>query len=204
MEKKVILASKSPRRYEILMAHGITPVVVPPLTDEKLPPELDKSDPQAVVEHLAREKALDVLAQLESGYDAESIRNMPRLLIAADTVVYCDKIIGKPKDEQDAFRILSSYRNRSHEVWTGVTVADRQSGGLDTFAVCTRVTFGDYTDDEILAYIAEEQPFDKAGSYAIQSAWGKHVTSLDGDFENVIGFPWPAIAERIGKMVCFI
>ncbi|MDR0596458.1 MAG: Maf family protein [Clostridiales Family XIII bacterium] len=199
---EIILASSSPRRYEILQAHGITPVVIQPRADEEIPPEMDRSNAEAVVKYLARVKALDVQAQLAGGgaggKDAKD--RLPSLLIAADTIVYCDKIIGKPKDRQDAFRILSSYRNRSHEVWTGVALMDWRTGEDDTFAVRTRVTFGDYSDGEIWRYIEDEQPFDKAGSYAIQSDWGKHVTALEGDFENVIGFPWPAIEEHISKL----
>jgi septum formation protein len=216
---EIILASKSPRRYEISSAHGVTPIVIPPRVSEELPPEIDGGDPEAVVKYLSRIKAMDVIERIAGGApyggnshhtsdaalagDVDSCcgrEDLPRLLISADTIVYCDRIIGKPVDEQDSFRILSSYRNRSHEVWTGVTIIDRNTGEDDTFAVCTRVTLGDFSDEEIWQYIKEEQPFDKSGSYAIQSSWGKHVTSIEGDYENIIGFPWPVIEEHLEKI----
>jgi septum formation protein len=196
---EVLLASGSPRRFEILAAHGIGAAIVAPELDESLPPDIGSRDPEAIVRYLARAKALDVAGRVGSCGAGGSA--LPGILIAADTVVYLDRVIGKPADEAEAFEILASYRRRSHEVWTGVCIIDRESGAEDTFAVCTRVTMGDYTDDEIRRYIKEERPFDKAGAYAIQSEWGRHVTSLKGDYENVIGFPWPVIKEHLTPLI---
>jgi septum formation protein len=197
---ELLLASRSPRRYEILAAHGIRPVVVPPEADENLPPCVSADDPEAVVAYLARKKALDVYARVGAS-TRDSKDSLPPILVAADTIVWLDRIIGKPTDEEDAFRILSSYRNRVHEVWTGVTLIDRVTGAEDTFTSCTRVAMGDFTDAEIREYVRAEQPFDKSGSYAIQSSWGRNITSVEGDFENVIGFPWPVVKEHLILML---
>ncbi|MDR2162974.1 MAG: Maf family protein [Clostridiales Family XIII bacterium] len=217
----ILLASTSPRRYEILRNHGVHPLVCPPRVDEDLPADVESSGPEHIVKYLARKKALDVYVRVGRYRDAfgphcdsskrsglgeypSSISTqeyLPPILIAADTVVWCDGLIGKPRDEDDAFRMLASYRNRSHEVWSGVTAIDRTTGMEDTFAVCTRVAMGDYTDEEITSYIRRDKPFDKSGSYAIQSDWGKHVTSVDGGIENVMGFPWPDIKEHLIPLV---
>jgi MAF protein len=192
---ELLLASTSPRRHEILAAHGVRPVVVSPEADEDLPPGVPEDDPEAVVRYLARKKALDVYAR--AGKYAGASDRLPPLLVAADTIVWLDRIIGKPVDEEDAFRILSSYRNRTHEVWTGVTLISRVTGAEDTFAACTRVSVGDFTDETVWDYLRREQPFDKSGAYAIQSSWGKNITAVDGGVENVIGFPWPEVKQHL-------
>jgi MAF protein len=216
---EILLASQSPRRFEILSAHGVRPVVVPPDADESLPAGVSAAGPESIVKYLSVKKALSVLERVgrcdcaprgganpgarAAGSAGGVARGdeLPQVLVAADTIVWCDRLIGKPKDARDAFGILSSYRNRTHEVWTGVTLIERCSGKEDTFAVCTRVTMGDYSDDDIWSYIADEKPFDKSGSYAIQSRWGDHITSVEGDFENVIGFPWPVVKEHLIPML---
>jgi septum formation protein len=197
MIDRIILASGSPRRYEILKAHGVEPVVIPPEVDEVLPPDMDSDDPESVVKYLSRLKARDVLSRIISGLDRVDAAALPNKLLACDTLVYNEEIIGKPVDEADAFRILSSYRNKTHSVWSGVTLIDRSTGTEDTFAVCTYMTLGDYPDEEIWNYIRAEKPFDKSGAYAIQSSFGKNVTRREGDFENVIGLPWPAVREHL-------
>ncbi|MDR1292184.1 MAG: Maf family protein [Clostridiales Family XIII bacterium] len=206
---KLLLASKSPRRYEILAAHGVEPVVMPPRVDEDMPSRVASGGPASIVRYLAEKKALDVFERIRErrppgalddnpgAAPGDAPERLPHLLVAADTIVWCDRLIGKPADELDAFLALSSYRNRAHEVWSGVSLVDLATGDTDTFAVCTRVTMGDYSDDDIWRYIREERPFDKAGSYAIQSSWGAHVISVDGDYENVIGFPWPVVKAHL-------
>jgi predicted house-cleaning NTP pyrophosphatase (Maf/HAM1 superfamily) len=180
----------------------VRPVVLPPDVDEDLPPDVEAGGPETIVKYLARKKAADVYGRVGS-YDARGggRESLPPVLVAADTVVWCDGLIGKPADEDDAFRMLASYRNRVHEVWSGVTLIERLAGAEDTFAVCTRVAMGDYTDEEIRDYIRKDQPFDKSGSYAIQSDWGRHVTSVEGGVENVVGFPWPDIKEHLAPML---
>ncbi|MDR1068521.1 MAG: Maf family protein [Clostridiales Family XIII bacterium] len=200
MAYHIILASGSPRRYEILKAHGVEPVVIPPDVDESLPAGMDESDPEAVVCYLSRVKAYAVLSRITSGEFAAHPESLPDVLLASDTLVYNEEIIGKPVDEDDAFRILASYRNKTHEVWSGVTLLARSTGAEDTFAVRTRLTLGDYGDDEIRDYVRREKPYDKSGAYAIQSSFGKNVTAREGDFENVIGLPWPAVREHLMRL----
>ena len=188
---KIILASASPRRFDILAAHGITPTVIPADVDETLPGELLTKPAEATM-YLASLKALAVFELLEKTEQVE-----PSVIIGADTIVFKDKIIGKPVDAEDAFSILSSLRNSKHSVITGVSLVDTMTGKETVFYDETIVTFKDYTDEEIRRFVREEPPYDKSGSYAIQSSWSKNVESVDGDIENVIGFPWTKISKYL-------
>jgi septum formation protein len=119
------------------------------------------------------------------------------MVLGADTVVYKDFIIGKPTDEADAFRILSHLRNAAHLVITGVSLIDLQAGEEVQFAETTKVFFKDYPDEEIRRFVSEEPPYDKSGSYAIQSSWSKNVDHIEGELENVIGLPWQRLSEYL-------
>jgi septum formation protein len=198
---EVILASKSPRRLDILRAHGIDPRVLPSDADETLPPEVESAGPEDVVRYLARMKARDVLSKLEEGDAAGGAGGDSRsVIVAADTIVYYGGIIGKPADEEDAFRILSRLRGRTHEVWSGVALILLPERIEDVFAAVTRVAFSDYPDDEIRRFIREEKPFDKSGSYAIQSSWSRNVAGVEGGVENVVGLPWPELEEHLAAL----
>ena len=120
------------------------------------------------------------------------------MVLGADTVVaYEGKILGKPKDEADAFRMLSSYRNTVHQVMTGVTLIDVQSGAVHSFCETTHIRCRDYTDEDIWTYIRECRPFDKAGAYGVQSRGALFVERIDGDFFNVMGLP----VEQLGLVL---
>ena len=199
-ELPLILASASPRRKEILEAHGHKPIILPADVDEGA---VDESlfTPSELTIYLAELKATAILDRLESADWPDGC-----LILGVDTIVYKDRIIGKPIDEEDSLRILRSLKNSSHEVISGVcllhagpveeqhalTISEKQ-----LFADTTVVSFGDYTDEEILEYIRANPPYDKSGSYAIQSEWGKHVLEVKGDIENVIGLPFHRLAELI-------
>ena len=209
----LILASASARRKEILEAHGHSFVIIPSDANESLPDDADFT-PEETTIYLAELKAQAVF----SGLIPE---DWPQgcIILAVDTIVYKDSIIGKPVDEADALRILRTLRNTTHQVISGVCILKTECRGgtnntecrdgnlppirfLETtetikFADTTTVRFGDYTDEEILAYIRENPPYDKSGSYAIQSSWGRHVIFIAGDIENVIGLPYPKIASYI-------
>jgi len=185
-----ILASASPRRKEILEGHGIFPVVIPSSVDETMPADLNLT-PEETTIYLAELKAFAVLEELDPG-------DWPLgcYVLGVDTIVYKDRIIGKPVDEADALGILRSLRNTKHEVISGVCLivaAPPQGEAALTpvknhqFSDTTTVRFGDYTDDDILEYIRANPPYDKSGSYAVQSDWKKHILEVDGDIENVIG-----------------
>lgn len=186
----VILASQSPRRLEILRAHGIEPLVMPTDTDESLP------------ENITMEEAVTSLSLLKAAASANSSAVSPYIgtntvLIAADTIVYKDELMGKPADRNEAFEMLSSIRNTVHYVATGVTLIYLESGATKYFCEVTKVFCKDYTDEEIYEYIDQEKPYDKAGSYAIQGPFGKYIDHIEGDYENVVGLPYNRICEEI-------
>lgn len=182
----IVLASGSPRRIEIMRRHGISPVVMRTEVEERLPDDIGMEE---AVMYLALKKALW----------AEE-RCTDELIIAADTVVYLDRIIGKPKDEQDAVRILKSLRGKQHVVATGVAFLSAHTEFRTVFCESTRVFFSDYTDEDIAAYVATGEPMDKAGGYAVQGGFARYISRLEGDYDNVVGFPWKRIHSELARM----
>lgn len=186
---KVILASKSPRRIEILHKHGIDAVIMPTDTDESLPEGISMTE---AVETLARRKA-------QACY--ETIRNNPEwaghIIIGADTIVWKNELMGKPVDAQDAFRMLDSIRGTYHYVVTGVALIDTDTGNCNVLSDITEVHCVNYSDADILDYISREEPYDKAGSYAIQGYFGRYIDHFEGDYENVVGLPYYRIEPLI-------
>lgn len=180
--KRIVLASASPRRSELLESAGICFSIVPAdIPEEPLPREL----PAAHVLRLAKEKALVVAGSV--GGD---------IFIGADTVVVCDdEIMGKPVDAVDARRMLSALSGNAHEVITGFAVHDRTSGATHSAVVSTRVIFKPLTLEEIDAYIATGCPFDKAGAYAIQGGAAYMVRGIEGSYTNVVGLPLCEVVE---------
>ena len=304
----LILASASPRRKEILEAHGYSPIVIPSSVEETIPEDRNlspeetaiylaelkatavlKTIPATVLETDANANVLetnaatvletkaDAIAVLETdanvsvletnttavletaipgNWSADVFKETRCTILGVDTIVYKDRIIGKPVDEADALSILRSLKNASHKVISGVCIIraileKTSDAGQDTeteyrqtasnlqfnatsgseqtqpeeqwqtvvpgrrcvadavhscnlqiaekhlFSDTTTVRFGDYNDDEILAYIRANPPYDKSGSYAIQSDWGRHVLEIDGDIENVIGLPYKRISAYL-------
>lgn len=185
-KEKIILASSSPRRIEMMRNNGMDPIIISPHIEETVPDGLTME--QSVM-FLALKKALSVENIV---YD-----DLHPLIIAADTIVYADRVVGKPKDKDEAFEILSYLRNKMHYVATGVAILMAGTTEKRIFCEVTQVFFRDYTDEEIKTYIATEEPYDKAGGYAIQGNWGKYVDHIDGDFNNVIGFPWTRIHSEL-------
>lgn len=169
----VVLASASPRRLELLSE------VVSDLTVS--PSDIDESDvkatsPRALVKELSKRKALAVLPQ-----DG----NFEKVVIGADTVVYRNKLYGKPHDRADAIKILNELNGKRHYVFTGVTVISK--GIVRTFAVRSSVRFKSLSQEEIERYVDEYRPYDKAGAYAVQE--GVVVKSYRGSLTNIIGLP---------------
>ena len=180
---KLILASQSPRRRELLARMGLDFTVISPRIDED---SFTDPDPAALVRTLSREKALAVARE----QDPET------LVIAADTVVVLDgQALGKPGNEAEAAAMLSALSGRSHAVWTGVTVC--QGSRADTEAECTQVTFRPLTGEEIRHYVATGEPMDKAGAYGIQGFGSLLVEGIRGDYFNVVGLP----VCRLGRML---
>jgi len=188
----IILASSSPRRIEILREEGINPIIIKPEVDENVDAQMNMED---TVMFLALKKAISVEITL-----LNQIVNKNSVIIGADTIVYSDRIIGKPETKKEAFNILSELNGKSHLVATGVALIEPFSERRKVFYETTRVYFKKYSKADILAYINTDEPYDKAGGYAIQGAWGKFIDHIEGDFENVIGFPITRIKDELNNL----
>ena len=172
----IVQASASPRRSELLESAGISFRVVPAdICEDPLPDE----EP---VDHVLR------LAEGKARAAAE--RTEGRFFLGADTIVLCaGEIMGKPKDQEDAERMLKKLSGVPHEVVTGFAIFDRERKGAVCEAVRTKVFFKHLRDEEILDYIATGCPFDKAGGYAIQGGAAHMVQKIEGSYTNVVGLP---------------
>ena len=188
-ETTVILASGSPRRIDMLRADGIEPLIVKPDCEESIHTKLSPAQEVMALALRKNLRAQEMLAE-KGRLPAEGV------ILSADTMVVLDGTpMGKPQDEADAFRILSLLRGKTHVVCSGACLCDLASGRRLLFSEDTEVTFMDYTDEDIRAYIATGEPMDKAGAYAIQGGFAPYVTHTQGPLDNVIGFPYAAIKE---------
>ncbi len=178
MKPRFVLASKSPRRKELLENLDVKfEVSVSNADEDKIPKSLP---PQLYVQELAVLKGTAVANDFKAGH----------YIIAADTVVVFEgDIIGKPKDKADAKRILSALSGKSHYVYTGFSVTDAANMHTASGYECSEVHFKELTDNEIDAYIATGAPMDKAGAYGIQGRAGLFVDEIKGDFFNIVGLP---------------
>ena len=179
--KQIILASASPRRKELLERAGVKFTVVESKFKERFDPKLT---PRENAEKLSFEKAKAVyrknpLRQLADG-------GKDSVIIAADTLVVCDgKILGKPTNENDVTRMLSMLSNKTHSVITGLTIISKQT--TITKSQTTKISMGNIDKAEIEKYSKTQEPYDKAGAYAIQGWAKKFITKIDGDLSNAIG-----------------
>lgn len=210
----IILASGSPRRRELLALAEYDFEVVPSLADENI----EIAEPDEYVKRLASMKAHEVCSRI-----ADSIKE-DVIVLGADTVVsYDGRILGKPKDRDDARNMLRMLSGQTHQVHTGVCLL-RASGGKDAnvqisrdikdgtdsptvtisaekiFAEQTDVTFYDITDDELEAYLDTDESYDKAGGYGIQGKGGLFVRSISGDYNNVVGLPLARVYHEIKRI----
>ncbi len=178
MTERIVLASTSPRRRELLQQIGLEFAVVPADIDETV---LSGETPEEHVVRLSLGKAAAVAQRPEVD---------GRWFIGSDTIVLLgDQILGKPKDEAHARAMLRQLSGREHRVLSGFAVIDRKEQRQISEAVSTRVIFRDLTDDEIARYIASGEPADKAGSYAIQGLGVCFVAAIEGSYTNVVGLP---------------
>ena len=185
---RIVLASASPRRRELLKQIGLTFDIMPSHIDEVL----RGSSPAENVMGLAMDKAKDIYDQLTARGGTDL------LVIGADTVVALEQeILGKPKDEADALRMLTFLQGHTHQVYTGVCLMT--SNGAQTFYGKTDVTMYPATEEQLKAYIASSEPMDKAGSYAIQGLGTVFVQGIHGDYNNVVGLPVAEIWQRINS-----
>lgn len=184
---KIILASASPRRRELLEQIGVQFTVQPAKGEEKT----GAATPEETVKRLSEQKAKEV-ADLQKGGDV--------VVIGADTIVsYDNKILGKPKDEEDAFRMLSMLQGKKHEVYTGVTLLLLVNGEKRkiVFAEKTEVFMYTMTEREIRDYIKTGEPLDKAGAYGIQGKCAAFIEKISGDYNNVVGLPVSRIYQEL-------
>ena len=183
-KNKIILASNSPRRKEILSALGVDfDVYVPKGKEIDIIGEKYSVD---LVNECAKQKAMNAYEELKKETISDELKES--IIISCDTVVVGDGIIiGKPKDKNDAFAILKSLSGKTHIVSSSICIA--QNGDYNVANEITKVTFRNLLDKEILDYIDRCKPFDKAGSYGIQDEGFDFVESIDGSYENVMGFP---------------
>lgn len=186
---KLILASASPRRAQILRDAGISFAVLSSAVDETPYPN---ETPQQLVQRLANAKAELVAARAVG----------PALLVAADTVVVIDgQILGKPRFTDDARRMLQLFSGRTHSVTTGVSIIRLPEMERRQFVETTHVTFAHLSPDEISRYLATEEPYDKAGAYAIQGYAGRYIPRIEGCYFNVVGLPLSrlvAVLQELG------
>lgn len=209
---RIILASGSPRRLELMHQAGFSVEVIPSHADEKV----SSGTPDEVVRCLSRRKAEDVAgeilnpdkSQLSAG-GGEDLRNArlsaedndPCIILGADTIVARDaNILGKPSSPEEAVETLRSLSGRSHDVYTGVTLVKVEKGEIqreETFSVRTRVYVCELTDREIREYVETGDPMDKAGSYGIQGIFARYIEKIEGDYYNVVGLPVSTVYHKL-------
>ena len=189
---KLILASSSPRRKELLERVGLRFEVVPSRVEENI------KNGECPVDHvlrLAEEKALDVAKDLKDLW-----------VIAADTIVLVDgEILGKPAGKQEAYQMLLKLSGKEHRVITGFCILNTSNGESVKESVETTVTFKKLTEEEIQGYIKTKEPFDKAGGYAIQGKGSFMIREIKGSYSNVIGLPICEVVEALQRAVgCWV
>ncbi|KAG7398868.1 hypothetical protein PHYBOEH_010192 [Phytophthora boehmeriae] len=197
--RRVILASQSPRRLELLRDCGLTFEVIPSTFEENLPKERFATPDLYVVEN-AKQKALEVLNRMSKN---TTEGKHPLVVIGCDTVVVYDGVIlEKPKDEDDAFAMLTKLSGRPHEVYSGVALFTAERGGENphVFFEKTSVVFGPLEPADIRAYIATGEPMDKAGSYGLQGRARCFVQEIHGCTNNVIGFPVQRFCQELKQL----
>lgn len=187
---RIILASQSPRRSQLLELLGIPFEVKVSDTEEKI----TSQNPVQVTEALSCQKAEAVAGMIPDG-----------IVIGADTVVSLDnKILGKPADRQEAWNMIRAIQGRSHKVYTGVTVIQRKNGvetGRHIFSEETIVKVAPMSENEVESYISLPEPYDKAGGYGIQGVFAKYIEGIEGDYFNVVGLPIHRVYDVLKELV---
>ncbi|MDD6202268.1 MAG: Maf family protein [Lachnospiraceae bacterium] len=181
--REYVLASSSPRRKELLQQIGMSFTTVTSRKEEVT----HKTNPEEIVAELSKIKAEDVFSQ----------GNTKKVVIGADTiVVFKGEIMGKPKDEKDAFSMLKKLQGNVHQVYTGVTVYYTQDNKEEYFSFTEKTDVECYpiSDEEIWEYILTKEPMDKAGAYGIQGCFAAYIKGINGEYNNVVGLP-------IGRLV---
>ncbi|EKE04092.1 MAG: hypothetical protein ACD_20C00107G0002 [uncultured bacterium] len=184
-DKKIILASASPRRKELLSNLGLKFEIIPSKVEEIIE---GKTFSCELIEQLALDKVMDVKEKVD----------YPAVIIGSDTVVVVNhKILGKPKDKQDAFNMLRMLSGTTHEVISAIAITDTETGKTLTNSVTSNVTFKELSDSEINSYIATGEPMDKAGAYAIQGLASIFIKEISGCYTNIVGISTYKLVEML-------
>lgn len=187
---KIVLASASPRRRELLNQISLNPVIEPSTVIEVITTTV----PEDAVMELSLQKAEDVARHQQPG----------TIVIGADTVVAAEgKILGKPKSHQEAYEMIESFQGKTHQVFTGVTLiyCGKNETTVRSFAERTDVHVYHMTPEEIRLYAEDEEPMDKAGAYGIQGRFAAFIKGIDGDYSNVVGLPVGRVYQEL-KQIC--
>ena len=179
---EIILASNSPRRKQLLEEAGFSLEIIPADIDETFEQDLDVYQNVCNTSYKKASKIAE--------------KRTDKVIVAADTIVVLDGVVfGKPRDEMDAFRMLSELNGHTHEVITGVSIIKGEK--KDNFYVVSEVTFKQVSDEELWEYIKTKEPLDKAGAYAIQGLGRNLILEYEGSLENIIGLPVDEVIEAI-------
>lgn len=192
MDKRVILASASPRRRELLEQIGI--VFETGVSDQE--ERYVSTKPSEIVKELASQKARNVASEIQG-----ELKNT--IIIGADTIVVLDnQILGKPKDEEDACQMLRNLQGNCHQVFTGTAILSYDEKGVltvDTHAEETKVFVHEMKESEIKSYVKTGEPMDKAGAYGIQGRFAAYIEKIEGDYYNVVGLPVSYVYQQIKR-----
>jgi len=183
---KIILASGSPRRKELLSTLEIPFEIITSGVSEEVDPNLD---PVEMVKVLAKMKATAVAKKIQEG-----------LVIGSDTTIaFEDRTLGKPTSQENAKQMLEMLRNKKHQVISGIAILDSSSMRIEVGTVTTSIRMRNYSDQELIGYIATGEPMDKAGSYAIQGKGSSLIAEIEGCYNNVVGFPLCELVKLLEK-----
>lgn len=183
---KLVLASASPRRRELLLSIGLDFEALPSTIEER---RGAAEEPESYVLRLSREKAEEVAARRPEAW-----------VIGADTTVYIDdRILEKPSDQADATRMLRTISGREHTVFTGITLLGPSASHRESRVVSTQVTMIGLSDEEIAWYVGTGEPMDKAGAYAVQGVGAMFISSINGNYTNVVGLPLSVLFDMMRR-----
>ena len=199
---KIVLASGSPRRRELMDMIGAHYIVIPSQKDE----DMSCSDPATLVERLAKMKAEDVAQIINDRIKSGELGNeyTDCVVIGCDTVVANNgQILGKPYNDENATKMIQAIEGHSHEVYTGVCIL-KMSGGeaeaCENYSVCSRVHVAHMTDQEISDYVSTGESLDKAGAYAVQGRFCPFIEGIEGDYYNIVGYPVHSIYKTLNEL----
>lgn len=198
----LVLASQSPRRYDLLSGLGLEFKVIPSLLDEIVDPSWS---PYEIVLNLSLQKAQEVADKLKQDLRPDFEQGRKAIVIGADTMVVLNgKVLGKPNSVDDAIAMLTMLSGNFHQVYTGVTLISLPENKIESTVEISRVLFRTMSRAEIESYVATKEPMDKAGSYALQGLGSTFVQRIEGCYTNIIGLPVPptvALLRKAGIMV---